>query len=183
MERKSPSNQISHQNHTVEPSDANIQRYACARAAVAGAVSGFLTASRRVDATNRTLWTWHCVRDHDWASVQATSRLTRDGPFVAMDCMGILEDNQCQCRQSNRGAIDTDLCKILSRSLATASLSSATRCSSVIPLIWVSSSSRYCSTTKRTSCWRNGRESYENDGVTLDLPESHIDWPALQGKD
>jgi hypothetical protein len=31
------------------------QRYACARAAVAGAVSGFLTASRRVDATNRTL--------------------------------------------------------------------------------------------------------------------------------
>lgn len=34
---------------------ADAQRYACARAAVAGAVSGFLTASRRVDATNRTL--------------------------------------------------------------------------------------------------------------------------------
>ena len=38
-----------------ESANANAQRYACARAAVAGAVSGFLTASRRVDATNRTL--------------------------------------------------------------------------------------------------------------------------------
>ena len=53
--------------------------------------------------------------------------------------------------EKKRG-INTDLCKILSRSLATASLSSAMRCSSVVPRIWVSSSSRYCSITKRTSC-------------------------------
>lgn len=36
-------------------------RYACARAAEAGAVSAFRTASSSVDATNRTLWTYRAT--------------------------------------------------------------------------------------------------------------------------
>jgi hypothetical protein len=56
--------------------------------------------------------------------------LTKDGPLVAMDCMGMLEWELRFSGQETKGFVDTDLCKILSRSLATASLSSATRCSS-----------------------------------------------------
>ena len=48
------------------------------------------------------------------------------------------------------------LCRMFNRSLATASLSSATRDSSMLPWSVVTSSSRYCSITKRTSCCGGG---------------------------
>lgn len=56
-----------------------------------------------------------------------------------------------------------DLWSIFSRSLATASLSSATRASSTFPCREVTSSSLYCSITKRTNCWRARKKKIKHD--------------------
>lgn len=58
MDKKSPVIRNSFSKIPIKRKTQALHRYACARAADAGAVSAFLTASSNVDATKRTLWTW-----------------------------------------------------------------------------------------------------------------------------
>ena len=141
------------------------QRYAWARAADAGAVSAFRTASSKVEATNRTLCTYG--GEENVGQSQNRLRHIRSG-IVATHQRGSVRsdgldrdaaDGHGHGRSEHRTAPrpcapdTTHLCRMLRRSRATASRSLARWYSSMLPWRDATSSSRYCSITKRTNCW------------------------------